>query len=149
MSVGRQPNIENLGLENAGVILSKRGVHIGDDDTRTNIPHIYAVGDVSGRIALVNVGEIEGRHAVEKAFGAKPEALNYDNICTIMFLSPEVASVGLNEQQCVEKNIPVKVVKIDYFLPGCPPSAEVFWTFLTDLLEGRQPVLDYGLVHFD
>ena len=116
LSVGRQPNIENLGLENAGVILSKRGVHIGDDDTRTNIPHIYAVGDVSGRLALVNVGEIEGRHAVEKAFGAKPEALNYDNICTIMFLSPEVASVGLNEQQCVEKNIPVKVVKIDYSL---------------------------------
>ena len=42
-----------------------------------------------------------------------------------------------------------EVVKIDYFLPGCPPSAEVFWTFLTDLLEGRQPVLEYGLVHFD
>ena len=116
MSVGRQPNIENIGLENAGVILSKRGVHIGDDDTRTNIPHIYAVGDVSGRIALVNVGEIEGRHAVEKAFGKSPEPLNYDNICTIMFLSPEVASVGYNEQQCVEKNIPVKVVKIDYSL---------------------------------
>ena len=42
-----------------------------------------------------------------------------------------------------------EVVKIDYFLPGCPPSADVFWTFLTDLLEGRQPVLEYGLVHFD
>jgi dihydrolipoamide dehydrogenase len=116
LSVGRQPNIEGIGLENAGVILSKRGVHIGDEDTRTNIPHIYAIGDVSGRIALVNVGEIEGRHAVEKAFGETPDKLNYDNICTIMFLAPEVASVGLNEQQCVEKNIPVKVVKIDYSL---------------------------------
>ena len=116
LSVGRQPNIEGIGLENAGVILSKRGVHIGDEDTRTNIPHIYAIGDVSGRIALVNVGEIEGRHAVEKAFGETPDKLNYDNICTIMFLAPEVASVGLNEQQCVEKNISVKVVKIDYSL---------------------------------
>ncbi len=116
LSIGRQPNIENLGLENAGVLMSKRGVHIGDEDTRTNIPNVYAVGDVSGRIALVNMGEIEARHAVEKAFGNKPELLNYVNICTIMFLNPEVASVGFNEQQCVEQRIPIKVVKIDYSL---------------------------------
>jgi dihydrolipoamide dehydrogenase len=116
LSIGRQPNIEHLGLENAGVEMSKRGVHIGDDDTLTNIPNIYAVGDVSGRIALVNMGEIEARHAVEKAFGKKIERLNYDNICTIMFLNPEVAAVGMNEQQCVEKNISVKVVKVDFSL---------------------------------
>jgi len=42
-----------------------------------------------------------------------------------------------------------EVVKIDYYLPGCPPSADVFWKFLTDLLEGREPELDYGLVHYD
>jgi len=41
------------------------------------------------------------------------------------------------------------VVKIDYFLPGCPPSADVFWKFLTDLLEGREPSLSYELVHYD
>jgi len=116
LSIGRQPNIEDLGMENAGVQMSKRGVHIGDDDTRTSVPNIYAVGDVSGRIALVNMGELEARHAVEKALGNKPERLNYDNVCTIMFLNPEVASVGMNEQQCVEKNIPIKVVKIDYSL---------------------------------
>jgi dihydrolipoamide dehydrogenase len=116
LSIGRIPNIEGLGLENAGVSMSKRGVHIGDDDTLTSVPNIYAVGDVSGRIALVNMGELEARHAVEKAFGNEAERLNYDNICTIMFLNPEVASVGLNEQQCVENNIPVKVVKIDYSL---------------------------------
>ena len=114
LSVGRVPNVESLGLENAGVLMSKRGFHIGDEDTRTNIPNIYAVGDVSGRIALVNVGEIEGRHAVEKAFTVNKPALSYDNICTIMFLQPEVASVGVNEQYCIEHNIPVKVVKVDY-----------------------------------
>ncbi len=114
LSVGRVPNVENIGLENAGVSMSKRGVHIGDDDTRTNVPNIYAVGDASGRIALVNVGEIEARHAVEKMFGNKPDRLSYDNVCTIMFLNPEVAAVGLNEQQCIEQNIPVKVVKVDY-----------------------------------
>lgn len=114
LSIGRVPNIENLGLENAGVEMSTRGVHIGDNDTQTNIPNIYAVGDVSGRIALVNMGEIEARHAVEKIFDKKTERLSYDNICTIMFLNPEVAAVGVNEQQCVKDHIPVKVVKLDF-----------------------------------
>jgi dihydrolipoamide dehydrogenase len=114
LSVGRVPNIENIGLDNAGILLSKRGIHIGDDDTQTNISNIYAVGDVSGRIALVNMGEIEARHAVEKIFEKTEKRIVYDNICTIMFLNPEVASVGLNEQDCIAKNIPVKVVKIDY-----------------------------------
>lgn len=116
LAVGRTPNIESLGLENAGVSMSKRGVHIGDVDTQTSVDNIYAVGDVSGRIALVNMGEIEARHAVEKAFGNKTESLSYDNVCTIMFLKPEVASVGVNEKQCLERNIPVKVVKLDYSL---------------------------------
>jgi dihydrolipoamide dehydrogenase len=114
LSIGRTPNIKNIGLEEAGVKMSKRGVHIGDDDTRTNIPNIYAVGDVSGRIALVNMGEIEARHAVEKMFENKVQRLSYDNVCTIMFLQPEVGSVGINEQTCIKENIPVKVVKIDY-----------------------------------
>ena len=114
LSVGRVPNIEKLGLEKAGVCMSKRGYHIGDDDTQTNIPNIYAVGDVSGRIALVNMGEIEARHAVEKIFGNKTERLTYDNVCTIMFLKPEVAAVGINELECIKKNIPVKIVKIDF-----------------------------------
>ncbi len=114
LAIGRVPNVESLGIENAGVKMSKRGIHIGDDDTQTNIPNIYAVGDVSGHIALVNVGEIEARHAVERIFEQKTDRLSYDNICTIMFLKPEVAAVGLNEQQCIEQNIPVKVVKVDY-----------------------------------
>lgn len=114
LSIGRIPNIEEVGLAKAGVSMSKRGIHIGDDDTQTNVSHIYAVGDVSGRIALVNMGEIEARHAVEKIFGRVTERISYDNICTIMFLNPEVAAVGINEQECIDHNIPCKVVKIDY-----------------------------------
>jgi dihydrolipoamide dehydrogenase len=114
LSIGRVPNIDDLNIEKAGVAMSKRGIHLGDNDTLTNIPHIYAAGDVSGHIRLVNMGEIEARHAVEKMFDKKKAKLVYDNVCTIMFLQPEVAAVGLNEQQCVEKNIPIKVVKIDY-----------------------------------
>ncbi len=115
LSIGRIPNFENIGMENVGVKMSERGRHIGDDDTQTNIPNIYAVGDVSGNLSLVNVGELEARHAIERMFMEKqPERISYDNISTIMFLDPEVASVGMNEKQCIEQNIPVKVVKIDY-----------------------------------
>lgn len=114
LAIGRIPNVENIGLEEVGVKMSKRGYHIGDNDTRTNVPNIYAAGDASGRIKLVNMGEIEARHAVEKMFGEKQELLSYDNVSTIMFLQPEVAAVGMNEKTCREQNIPMKVVKIDY-----------------------------------
>lgn len=113
LSVGRVPNTEGLGLEKAGVEMTDRN-HISDADTKTNIDNIYAVGDVSGHIALVNMGEIEGRHAVERICGQEVDSISYDNICTIMFLTPEVASVGLNESQCMAKEIPIKVVKLDY-----------------------------------
>ena len=114
LAIGRIPNVENIGLENVGIQMGETGRHIGDDDTRTNIPNIYAVGDASGRIKLVNMGEIEARHAVEKIFGNKKTRLSYDNVTTIMFLQPEVAAVGMNEKMVRDQNIPVKVVKIDY-----------------------------------
>ena len=114
LSVGRKLNINGLKMENAGVTLSKRGVHIGDLNTQTNVPNIYVVGDASGHISLVNVGELEGRYAVEKIFAKTTSPINYSNICTIMFLQPEVASVGINEKNCIEQNIPIKVVKLDY-----------------------------------
>ena len=114
LSVGRVPNLKNIGMEELGIKMGKTGRHIGDDDTQTNIPNIFAAGDVSGRIALVNMGEIEARHAVERIFEGKTERLSYDNVCTIMFLEPEVAAVGMNEKQCIENNVPVKVVKLDY-----------------------------------
>ena len=114
LSVGRTPNLENIGLENAGVMLSTTGVYVEEGDTVTNVPNIHAVGDLTGRIALVNMAEIEARYTVEKLYGNKAVALNYDNVCTIMFLKPEVALVGKNEQQCSRENIPYKVVKLDY-----------------------------------
>lgn len=114
LAVGRVPNIEGIGMEAAGVSMSKRGRHIGDDDTQTNIPNIFVAGDASGRIALVNMGELEARHAVERMFGAKRERLSYDNVSTIMFLQPEVASVGMNEKQAMKAGLNFRVAKIDY-----------------------------------
>lgn len=113
ISIGRVPNIENLGLENAGVRLNDRGC-IWDDDTQTNISNIYVAGDVTTEVALVNVGEREARHAVVRMFGPTVKPLTYKNISTIMFLNPEVAAVGMSEQELVAKGIPHKVVKVDY-----------------------------------
>ena len=113
ISIGRVPNVENIGLENAEVRLNEKG-SIWDDDTQTNISNIFVAGDVTTEVALVNVGEREARHAVVRMFGPTIKPLSYKNISTIMFLNPEVAAVGMNEQECVAKGIAHKVVKLDY-----------------------------------
>jgi dihydrolipoamide dehydrogenase len=113
ISVGRVPNIENLGLEMVGVKLNDRN-SIWDDDTQTNISNIYVAGDVTTEMALVNVGEREARHAVVRMFGPTVKPLSYQNISTIMFLNPEVASVGMSEQDLNKKGIAHRVVKLDY-----------------------------------
>jgi dihydrolipoamide dehydrogenase len=113
ISVGRVSNHENLGLDAAGVVLNDRGC-IDDEHTRSNVPNIYAVGDFTADISLVNVGELEGRHAVERMFGSPKRELVYENISTIMFLNPEVASVGLNETQARKKKIPYRLASMHY-----------------------------------
>ena len=113
ISVGRVSNSENLNLQAAGVVLNDRG-NIDDEHTRSNVPHIYAVGDFTADISLVNVGELEGRHAVERMFGTPARQLVYENISTIMFLNPEVASVGLNETQARKKKIPYRIAVMNY-----------------------------------
>jgi len=112
VSVGRVANLENLWSDKVGISISKRG--IDNNDTQTNVPNIYAVGDLTADISLVNVGELEGRYAVEKIFGNPLKKLVYENISTIMFLSPEVAGVGLNETQAREQKIDYKVVTLEY-----------------------------------
>ena len=113
ISVGRVSNSENLNLQAAGVVLNDKG-NIDDEHTRSNVPHIYAVGDFTADISLVNVGELEGRHAVERMFGTPARQLVYENISTIMFLNPEVASVGLNETQARKKKIPYRIAVMNY-----------------------------------
>jgi dihydrolipoamide dehydrogenase len=115
VAIGRAPNIVDLGLEAAGVALDAKG-QIQSTDTVTSVPHIHAVGDATLDIALVNVGEIEGRYAVDRMFGAATCALSYENISTIMFLDPEVASVGLNELQAQAAKVPYRVAVYGYGL---------------------------------
>jgi dihydrolipoamide dehydrogenase len=118
VSVGRVPNLEDLWDDKVEINISKRGLE--SNDTQTSVSNIYAVGDLTADISLVNVGELEGRYAVEKIFGQPKRKLIYENISTIMFLSPEVAGVGLNETHAKEKGIEYKVVTLDY---SCIPRA--------------------------
>ena len=112
VSVGRIPNLEDLWDDKVGINISKRGIE--NTDTQTNIENIFAVGDLTADISLVNVGELEGRYAVERMFGKPERKLVYENISTIMFLSPEVAGVGMNEIQAKEKGMEYKVVILEY-----------------------------------
>ena len=115
VAVGRVPNTERLGIDQVGVKQGERG-HILVQDTQTSVPHIHAVGDVTLDQALVSVGEIEGRHAAEKICGQADGPLSYGNLSTIMFLDPEVAAIGLNEQDAQARRIPYKVAVYNYSL---------------------------------
>lgn len=112
ISVGRVPNYEDLFDEAVGIEVDERGIK--DQMTQTSVPNIYAVGDITADIALVNIGELEGRFAVESIFGQPERSLIYENISTIMFLGPEVAGVGLNEIKARSMGINYKVVSVDY-----------------------------------
>ena len=115
ISIGRVPNTEDLNLEGIGLELSDRG-YVRNHNTRTSVPNIYAVGDITWDTALVNIAEIEGRYAVEKIYDAIKTPISYKNQSTIMFLDPEVAAVGLNEQQAQKKKIPYRVAVYGYKL---------------------------------
>lgn len=114
LSVGRIANTEALDLAAGGVRTDARTGNIVMDGTRTSVPHIHAVGDATGSNMLVNLGEMEGRHAAELIAGTDAAPLVYDNISTIMFLDPEVAGVGLNEQDCQKRGLAYRMARVDY-----------------------------------
>lgn len=113
LAVGRMPNLECLSLEAAGVEMDERN-NVVLQGTASSQPHIHFVGDAMGSNMLVNIGELEGRYAVERFFGVHARPLNHANASTIMFLEPEVAGVGLNELDCRVRNIPHRTARIDY-----------------------------------
>ncbi|MCC6841197.1 MAG: NAD(P)/FAD-dependent oxidoreductase [Flavobacteriales bacterium] len=113
VSVGRVPNLEGLGLDLAGVERDDNGLVVLNG-TASSQPHIHVVGDAMGSNMLVNIGEQEGRHAVERICGVHDQPLSHANASTIMFLDPEVAGVGLNEQDCRKRGIAHRTARIDY-----------------------------------
>lgn len=108
LSVGRQPNLEHLGLEEAGLACTPQGFL--ETSAYCHVcQNIYAAGDVTQHPNLVNIAELEGRRSVLHMFGCAARPLNYRNMSSIMFFQPSVAAVGLNEQQCQQQGLSYRV----------------------------------------
>jgi dihydrolipoamide dehydrogenase len=117
VSVGRRPNSENLGLDLAGVALDKRGFVLADDQLRTNVGGIYAIGDLIGGMMLAHKATKEGEVVAEIIAGHKA-AMDIRTIPAVVFTDPEIASAGLTEDEAKAKGHDVKVGKFPFAALG-------------------------------
>ncbi|RLL48130.1 dihydrolipoyl dehydrogenase [Oceanobacillus piezotolerans] len=113
VSVGRKANIENIGLENTDIEL-ENGFIQTNEFCQTKESHIYAIGDVIGGMQLAHVASHEGIVAVEHMANENPTPLNYLHIASCIYSHPEVASIGLTEQQALQQGYNVKVGKFPF-----------------------------------
>ncbi|MGH7710996.1 MAG: dihydrolipoyl dehydrogenase [Gemmatimonadaceae bacterium] len=118
VAAGRAPNVEDIGLKEAGVQLTERGFIKIDKLFATSVANVYAIGDVAGPPMLAHKGFREGVLLAEFLAGQKPHAMNYGNVPNATYCHPEVASIGLTEQQCKEKKLDYKVGKFPFSANG-------------------------------
>ena len=114
-AVGRVPNTEDVGLDRAGVKVTERGGFVAVDETmRTNVPGVWAVGDCAGEQLLAHKGMHEGVVAAEHIAGVGHHTVDYGNVPNCTYCHPEVASVGLTEEQAREKGLDIEVGKFPW-----------------------------------
>ncbi|KKW92722.1 glutathione-disulfide reductase [Sphingobium chungbukense] len=113
-ATGRKPDVDGLGLENAGVELNDKGAIKVDDHSRTSCESIYAVGDVTDRMQLTPVAIREGHAFADTVFGDNPRTVDYDCVPSAVFSHPPLAGVGLTEAQAKNKYGTVKVYTSDF-----------------------------------
>ena len=121
-AVGVQTNLEDLGLENLG-IANERGKIIVDDYYRTNVPGVYAIGDIVHGPALAHKASHEAIICVEKFCGLNPKPLNYNNIPGCTYITPEIASVGLSEAKAIAAGYEVRIGKFPFTASGKAAAA--------------------------
>lgn len=121
-AVGVSTNIEGIGLEEVGVKTDK-GKVIVDDFYKTNVPGVYAIGDIVKGPALAHVASAEGIICVEKMAGQNPHPLNYNNIPGCTYCSPEIASVGYTEEAAKKAGYEIKVGKFPFTASGKAKAA--------------------------
>jgi len=121
-ATGRMPYVEGLGLDKAGVALNDKGAIAVDDYSRTNVPNIYAVGDVTDRINLTPVAIREAAAFAATVFGDKPTTFDHALVPTAVFCQPPIGCVGLTEGQARRAG-----KKIDIYLTKFRPMKEVFY----------------------
>jgi len=114
-AIGRHPNVANLGLEKAGVAINPNNGGIAVDSfSRTSVPHIYAIGDVTHRLNLTPVAIREGHAFADTVFGKRPVEVDHVNVPTAVFSQPEIGTVGLTEAQARAQFSHVDIYKVDF-----------------------------------
>ena len=108
-ATGRHPMTNDLGLENTGVTTNDKGAIVVDGDSQTNIPSIYAIGDVTDRINLTPVAIAEGHAFADTMYGNNPRRPDHTNVASAVFSMPPIGSVGLTEEDAIAKGITPKV----------------------------------------
>lgn len=114
VAIGFRPNSKGLGLEEVGVKISDRGFIEINDKMQTNIPGIYAIGDVTGKLMLAHVGSAMGILVAEAIAGQETHPLNYEMMPRATYCSPQIASFGLTEAQAKERGYKVKVGRFPF-----------------------------------
>lgn len=110
MAVGRKANTTSLNLADIGIEFTPRGIVADDRTMQTNIPHIYAVGDINGKMMLAHAATFQGMVALDHIMGLE-NGIDLNVMPAAVFTSPEAASVGMTEDDCKDKGIPVKCFK--------------------------------------
>ena len=119
MAAGRAVNTEEMGFKEAGVELTDRGfVKVNQATLETTAPGVYCIGDVAGPPMLAHKGSREGVHVAEIIAGHKPPEIKYDNVPSVTYCHPEVASIGLTEEQCKEKKLEYQVGRFPFSANG-------------------------------
>jgi dihydrolipoamide dehydrogenase len=113
IAIGVRPNSEGLGLEEAGVALARGYVAI-DERMSTNVPGLYAIGDVTGKLPLAHAASAQGIAAAEAIAGRETQPLDYDGMPRCTYCEPQVASVGLTEAQAAQRGHEVRVGRFDF-----------------------------------
>ena len=147
LSIGRRPNSEDLGLAEAGVAVDKRGYVIADDQLRTNVPGIYALGDLIGGMMLAHKATKEGEVVAEIIAGHKA-AFDVRTIPAVVFTDPEIASTGLTEDEARAKgHTDLKVGKFPFAALGRALSVNDTDGFVKVVADGKtQQVLGLHIV---
>ncbi len=118
VAAGRALNLDGLGLEEAGVKRSDRGFVQVDEHLQTTAQGVYAIGDIAGPPMLAHKGSREGIVVAEWLAGQKPQPIRYDNIPSVTYCHPEVASIGLTEEQCHERKLDYAVGRFPFTASG-------------------------------